>query len=86
MGKLAGPYNPEYPKGTKVQIVSVDRLTEFFRSWNLHHPLDPVQLAYAGLVAEVESIAFYHGGDKLYILKEVPGIWHEVCLEPVEVG
>jgi hypothetical protein len=43
--------------------------------------LDAVQLEYAGRIAEVESVGFYHGGDELYKLQGLPGIWHEVCLE-----
>jgi hypothetical protein len=39
-------------------------------------------LAFAGKVAEVENVGFYHGGDALYILKGIPGIWHERCLRP----
>lgn len=28
------------------------------------------------------SVTFYHGGDELYELKGVPGLWHEACLTP----
>jgi hypothetical protein len=43
-------------------------------------PLQPEQLAHAGAIAEVEEVGFYHGGDVLYNLKNIPGIWHEQCL------
>jgi hypothetical protein len=84
VGKLKGLYNPEYPKGTKVRIASPDRLTEFFYNWKLHNRLEPAQLEYAGVVAEVLAVGFYHGADELYKLKGVPGIRHEICLQPVE--
>jgi hypothetical protein len=30
----------------------------------------------------VKEVSFYHGGDQLYILENLPGIWHEQCLRP----
>jgi len=56
-------------------------LEHFLATWKFHNKLTQEQLAYADHVAEVESIGFYHAGDELYRLKEVPGIWHEACLE-----
>jgi hypothetical protein len=34
-------------------------------------------LRYAGRTARVRSVSFYHGGDELYELEDIPGIWHE---------
>lgn len=51
--------------------------------WKLHHPLDKEQLRYAGRIAEVEDVSYYHGCDELYGLKDIPGTWHEACLAPV---
>lgn len=28
------------------------------------------------------SQRYYHGGDELYALREIPGTWHERCLRP----
>jgi hypothetical protein len=28
----------------------------------------------------VAAIGYYHGGDVLYTLNDIPGIWHEQCL------
>jgi hypothetical protein len=28
----------------------------------------------------VTSVRYYHGGDVLYELEGIPGIWHEACL------
>jgi hypothetical protein len=81
MGKTKGLYKAEFPQGSKVRIVSRSFLEEFLKTWTLHNKLEPDQLAYAGQVAEVESVGFYHGGDELYRLKGIPGIWHEQCLE-----
>ncbi len=76
-----GVYNESFPKGSKLRVVSRSALETFMREWMYHHKLEPVQLEYAGVVATVKSVGFYHGGDPLYELNEVPGTWHEVCLE-----
>jgi hypothetical protein len=81
MGKIKGPYKEEFPKGSMVKIASRSALEEFLKTWKLHNKLQPQQLSYAGQIAEVESVGFYHGGDELYQLKGIPGIWHEECLE-----
>jgi hypothetical protein len=83
MGKTKGPYKEEFPEGSAVRIASRSFLEHFLKMWKLHNRLEPYQLDYAGQVAEVESVGFYHGGDELYRLKGVPGIWHEQCLEVV---
>jgi len=41
-------------------------------------------MKYAGIQATVKSVGFYHGGDQLYVLEYVPGIWHEICLESAQ--
>jgi len=81
MGRTKGPYKEEFPKGSTVKIASRPSLENFLRTWKLHNKLKPDQLNYAGQLAEVESVGFYHGGDELYKLKGVPGVWHEQCLE-----
>jgi hypothetical protein len=84
MGTSKGLYNPEYPEGSKVRIRSREILEEFLKNWAYHNKLQPKQLDYGGRIAEIESVAFYHGGDELYKLKDVPGIWHESCLQQVD--
>jgi hypothetical protein len=74
------PYNEQFPVGTCVQIASKEQLEGFWRSWQYHHPLTVEQLAFAGRPAVVRSVGFYHGGDVLYELEGIPGIWHERCL------
>jgi hypothetical protein len=81
MGKSKGPYNAEYPKGSKVRLAPRQMLEDFLRTWKYHNKLHAEQLEYAGQIAEVEEIGFYHGGDEIYKLKGVPGVWHESCLE-----
>jgi hypothetical protein len=83
MGKTKGPYKEEFPKGSIVRIADRLFLERFITTWEYHNKLDPAQLDYAGQNAEVESVGFYHGGDELYGLKGIPGIWHEQCLESV---
>jgi len=73
-------YNEAFPQGTKVKIASRPVLEEFLATWKLHNKLDPEQLKYADQTAEVESVGFYHGGDELYKLKGIIGVWHKRCL------
>jgi len=81
MGKIRGSYKEEFPSGSRVKIVNRADLASFFNNWKLHNPLEPWQLDFANQVAEVESVSFYHSGDELYKLKNIPGIWHEENLE-----
>jgi hypothetical protein len=75
-------YKEDFLVGSKVCIADARQLQEFQLTWKFHHNLNPEQLAYAGQIAEVEKVSFYHGGDVLYELYGIPGIWHEKCLGP----
>lgn len=66
------------------RIAPRERLEEFLRNWRLHHPLEPDQLAFGGRLAAVKFVSFFHGGDALYELAIVAGLWHEQLLEPPE--
>ncbi len=81
MGAKKGLYNAEFPTGTKVKIESRAVLEEFARNWGHHNPLQPNQLQFHDVEAVVEEVHFYHGGDELYKLSQVPGVWHEQCLK-----
>lgn len=81
MGESNGLYREEFRKGSKVKIVSRAKLQRFRESWKLHHRLEAQQLNYADRMAIVESVGFYHGGDEIYTLRDIPGIWHGQCLE-----
>ena len=74
------PYNEQFPVGTRVQIAPQGRLDEFKRTWHYHQPLTVEQLAFADRPAIVRAVGFYHGGDVLYELEGIPGMWHEQCL------
>jgi len=75
-------YDPaKYRIGTTVRVADRATLDEFCRSWKLHHPLQRAQLKYAGRTAKVSRSFMYHGGDVLYELKGVLGVWHERLLE-----
>ena len=84
MGRLNGPYSPDFPEGTLVRVRHSDALRKFKSEWKLHHPLADEQLKFAGATAPVISVSFYHGADELYELEGVPGIWHESCLTPAD--
>ena len=79
----ATPYHEKFPAGTSVRIADVLTLQEFRRSWQYHNKLEERQLGYHDQIAVVKQVGFYHGGDALYELEEVPGIWHECCLRLV---
>jgi len=81
MGKTRGPYNPDYPIGTVVRVANRAELEQFCRNWKYHHPLEPKQIGFAGLEAKVTDVGFYHGGDELYTLEGITGLWHEGCIK-----
>ena len=81
--QLMPPYQEQFAIGSKVRIAEVPLLQEFQRTWKYHHQLAADQLHYAGQVAVVDKVGFYHGGDVLYELQGIPGIWHEHCPQPV---
>ena len=70
----------KFQPGDTVLIASRELLEEFARSWRFHHPLEPDQLLYSGQAAKVSTSLMYHGGDILYQLEGVPGIWHQQLL------
>ena len=83
MGKTKGRYNAEFPAGTIVRVQDRPFLEQFKHTWKFHNKLTDSQLDYAGTTAPVLSVGFYHGGDELYQLEGVPGVWHEQCLSEV---
>jgi hypothetical protein len=76
-------YKEKFPIGAKVRITDARRLHEFQQTWKYHHKLSTEQLTHGGDICEVEKVGFYHGGDVLYELRGLPGLWHEQCLGPV---
>jgi hypothetical protein len=73
-------YQERFAVGAPVQIASREALDTFQREWTFHNPLTAEQLAFAGHQAIVTKVGYYHGGDPLYCLRDVPGVWHEACL------
>ena len=84
MGAKKGPNVAEFPVGSSVRVKDKEFLLEFIKNWKYHNPLQPNQLRYSGRKAIVSNVGFYFGGDELYRLKGIPGIWHEICLEQVD--
>ena len=77
-----GYYDPaKFKDGARIRIRDLATLEEFLRTWKLHNKLEVEQLPYAGRTATVKSSGMYHGGDVLYHLEGVPGIWHEQLLQ-----
>jgi hypothetical protein len=76
------PYKEAFPEGTKVKVADSAFLTEFKETWKYHHKLQPEQLGYADKATTVKKVGFYRGGDPVYELTDVPGLWLEQCLRP----
>ena len=74
------PYKEAFPVGTKVRVADRAVLDDFRATWQYHHKLGPEQLEFALRQARVADVGFYHGGDPIYTLAGVPGLWHERCL------
>jgi hypothetical protein len=74
------PYQEQFSFGTTVGIAERAELERFRREWQFHNKLEAGQLSYAGRAARVTDVGLYQGGDVLYRLYGVPGIWQEVCL------
>jgi hypothetical protein len=73
-------YQEKFPVGSSVRIADRDALEHFRATWRYHNPLAAEQLSFAGREAAIAAVGFYHGGDVLYTLQGVPGVWHEQCL------
>lgn len=73
-------YKASYPVGSQVKIADRGELEHFLQTWKYHNPLNPEQLEFAGKAVVIFKVGFYHGGDPLYVLENVPGVWHEECL------
>lgn len=80
---MNGPYKAKFPEGSRVRVISRAALERFAQDWKYHHKLLPIQMGFAGAMATVKEVSFFHGGDQLYVLENLPGIWNEPCLEPV---
>ena len=80
MGKTKGLNNAEFEVGAEVRVADRDFLEQVLEAGQYHNELEPEQLAFAGAVARVKSVEFFHGGDEIYTLEGIPGVWHEECL------
>lgn len=83
MGKTKGLNKAEFEIGSEVRIADRAFLEGFLEEGQYHNELETEQLAYAGRVAKVKTVAFFHGGDEIYTLEDIPGVWHEECLTAV---
>ena len=80
LGKNEGFERSEFETGSEVRIADRAFLEEFLEAGQYHNELEPEQLEYAGRVAKVKSVEFFHGGDEIYTLEGIAGVWHEECL------
>ena len=83
MGKTKGSYKAEFEVGSEVQVADRAFLEGFLEAGQYHNELEPEQLEFAGVVAKVKAVSFFHGGDEIYTLEGIPGVWHEECLHAV---
>ena len=80
MGKTRGLNIAEFEVGSQVRIADRSFLESFLEEGQYHNELEPEQLEFAGRVASVGRVEFFHGGDEIYTLDGIPGVWHEECL------
>ena len=83
MGRTKGVNNAEFEVGQQVRIADRAFLEGFLEAGQYHNELEPEQLEYADQVAKVTNVTFFHGGDEIYALEGIPGVWHEECLSAV---
>jgi hypothetical protein len=80
VGKTKGVNVAEFEIGSQVRIADRAFLEAFLEAGQYHNELEPEQLEYADRTAKVQSVNFFHGGDEIYQLAGIPGVWHEECL------
>ena len=80
MGRTKGLNNVEFQVGSEVRIADRTFLESFLEAGQYHNELEPEQLDFAGRVAKVKEVTLFHGGDEIYALEGIPGVWHEECL------
>ena len=83
MGKTKGLNKAEFEVGSEVRVADRAFLESVFEAGQYHNELEPEQLEYANRVAKVKAVNFFHGGDEIYTLEGVPGVWHEECLTAI---
>lgn len=71
------PYEEKFRVGDRVRVRSRADLERFKNEWKYHHPLTDEQVLCADAVGTVQEIGYYHGGDVLYQLDNILGMWHE---------
>ena len=81
MGKTKGINKAEFEVGSEVRIADRAFLEEFLEAGQYHNELEPEQLEFAGRTAAVKEVNFFTGGDEIYTLAGIPGVWHEECLQ-----
>ena len=83
MGTTKGLNKAEFEVGSEVRVADRAFIEEYLEAGQYHNELEPEQLEYAGRVAKVKSVEFFHGGDEIYTLEGLPCVWHEECLTAV---
>jgi len=83
VGKTKGLNQADFEVGTDVRIADRAFLEQFLEAGQYHHELESEQLEFADRVAKVEKVEFFHGGDEIYTLDGIPGVWHEECLRRI---
>ena len=81
MGRTKGLNVAEFEVGSNVRIADRPFLESFLEAGQYHNELEPEQVEYAGRTAKVQEVNFFTGGDEIYTLEGIPGVWHEECLK-----
>lgn len=77
---MSQSYLAQFPLGTRVRAADREDSSAFNENGVSITRFKPTT-SHAGSHAVVSDVGFYHGGDVLYTLENVPGVWHERCLE-----
>ena len=73
----------EFEVGSQVRMADRAFLESFLEAGQYHNELEPEQLDLRGSRRQGEGVEFFHGGDEIYTLEGIPGVWHEECLTAV---
>ena len=75
---------PVNPDGTNIAVRMVDEIGDNTADLpTTGRKVTPDQVRV--IVPDAVNLT-YHGGDVMYELADVPGIWHEVCLQAIPAG
>ena len=80
MGKTKGLNKAEFEVGSEVRIADRAFSRVFSKPGSTTTSSSPSSSNTPAASAKVKDVTFFHGGDEIYTLEGIPGVWHEECL------